>query len=192
MVNEMFYFRACTKCSEWKNFDEFRRSTTSGYADGYHTWCLSCEKVYKKDTRQHQLLTKRIDYARNRDRWVVYQKKALGGDARKKYVKTVRARWNGMKARARRRNMSCTISFEEYAEIMKQDCFYCNGKLDDVSIGAGLDRIDNSKGYESGNVLRCCRVCNTTRMANHTVDETKHMIESLLEYRNRKNSLVAI
>ena len=38
-------------------------------------------------------------------------------------------------------------------------------------MGAGMDRLDNSKGYVEGNVVSCCYDCNTARFDNFTFEE---------------------
>jgi hypothetical protein len=49
----------------------------------------------------------------------------------------------------------------EYAALVAQPCWYCGGPLPEY--GYGLDRIDETAGYEASNVLPCCRWCNTYR-----------------------------
>lgn len=39
--------------------------------------------------------------------------------------------------------------------------------------GIGLDRLDNAKGYEPGNVVSCCSECNIARSDNFTPEEMK-------------------
>lgn len=47
------------------------------------------------------------------------------------------------------------LTFEEFLEIVKQPCFYCGDTTSN-----GIDRVDNNKGYISGNMVSCCKVCN--------------------------------
>ena len=47
------------------------------------------------------------------------------------------------------------LTEEEFKNISKQDCYYC-GK-DGPN---GIDRVDNSIGYEFRNCVPCCKHCN--------------------------------
>jgi hypothetical protein len=52
-------------------------------------------------------------------------------------------------------------------------------------MGAHLDRIDNNKGYLFNNVLPCGSLCNSIRMNNLTVEETKDCINAILAGRKQ-------
>jgi hypothetical protein len=58
------------------------------------------------------------------------------------------------KARAIKHGISFDISYRYYDYLVTLPCVYCN----DVS--TGLDRIDNTKGYITGNIAPSCRQCN--------------------------------
>lgn len=70
-------------------------------------------------------------------------------------------RFSGLKTRAKRRGLACTILFEDYKKLILQPCFYCGKKLQ--RFGIGLDRIDSLKGYTKKNVAPCCPICNTIK-----------------------------
>jgi hypothetical protein len=74
-----------------------------------------------------------------------------------------------IKRNAKIRNLSFLLSDEEVRSLSKQNCHYCglepkqkahqkysNGDY----IYNGIDRINNSKGYEIENVVPCCVTCN--------------------------------
>lgn len=94
-------------------------------------------------------------------------------------------RYTNARTRAKRKNLEFTIPKEKYIDLINKPCYYCNEKLIEV-YGIGLDRIDNNKGYTEENVLTCCGNCNRTRADRFTVEETKVMINALLEYRKKK------
>ena len=66
---------------------------------------------------------------------------------------------------------------EEFKKLVNQSCFYCGSEpsnkaskhpyKDGEFVYNGIDRIDNSRGYEIGNVVPCCFICNR---AKHTLD----------------------
>lgn len=76
-----------------------------------------------------------------------------------------------------------TISFGEYEQLLSEGCFYCGKSLIETETGAGLDRIDNSKGYTFDNVLPCCRMCNGVRGTALSIEETQVAVNAILELR---------
>lgn len=74
------------------------------------------------------------------------------------------------KANAIRRGVSWELSEVEFDSLTSQDCHYCNqppsgiAKPSDSSNGSfvynGIDRVDNSSGYKTHNVVPCCKDCN--------------------------------
>lgn len=74
------------------------------------------------------------------------------------------------KIHARDLKLSYNLSFDDVTKITSSNCFYCNSepsqKVDiDSNHGTfyiynGIDRMDSSKGYETDNVLPCCKTCN--------------------------------
>lgn len=79
--------------------------------------------------------------------------------------------------RAKRNGKAWTLSWIEFASLIKMDCHYCgkepsrqfkrNGA---VLIYSGLDRKNNRKGYIQGNVVACCSRCNTSKGAKRMSD----------------------
>lgn len=65
-----------------------------------------------------------------------------------------------------------TLSLEEFSNITKQNCYYCNSepvfperfknefKQREIEYFNGIDRIDSSKGYILDNCVPCCSICN--------------------------------
>jgi hypothetical protein len=79
-----------------------------------------------------------------------------------------------MKGIAKTRQQSWDLTEDECHELISQLCQYCGGPLPDY--GIGLDRLDNTHGYERNNVIPCCKFCNTARNELFTVDEMKQFI----------------
>lgn len=73
---------------------------------------------------------------------------------------------------ATRRNLSFSLTREQFIDIVTKDCFYCG---DSPSIKAvapgnngyfirnGIDRVDSSKGYYIENCVPCCTICNRAK-----------------------------
>jgi len=79
--------------------------------------------------------------------------------------------WQRYQLSARKRGKEFTITYDEFASIIKADCFYCgerpsnivrlNFKTTDTSmLYNGIDRMDNKKGYTADNCVPCCKSCN--------------------------------
>lgn len=80
--------------------------------------------------------------------------------------------FTSFRTRARRRNLVSNLSKALFTELVDSDCYYCGNepanKENDrgkVYIYQGIDRVDNSKGYEVDNVVPCCIVCNKMKKA---------------------------
>ena len=82
---------------------------------------------------------------------------------------------NYYKANARKRGYIFNLTEEQFAEITKRDCHYCEAKPNNTVRRLrgngdytynGIDRIDNNKGYTMDNVVPCCKICN---QAKHTL-----------------------
>lgn len=77
------------------------------------------------------------------------------------------------KDRAKSYGREFTLTFEEWSGFtLSQPCFYCS-KPPRLFLGgvrkhpiylSGLDRIDNSLGYLTTNVVPCCIECNQSKM----------------------------
>lgn len=70
-----------------------------------------------------------------------------------------RTRFNQGEVHAKRRGWLWTIPYEQWLLLVAPGtCHYCKGPLNET--GHGLDRRDNTKGYEEHNVVPCCLSCN--------------------------------
>jgi hypothetical protein len=82
------------------------------------------------------------------------------------------------KGSAKERGKVFNLSRRQVAEIVRQGCYYCGRGPDkeqsrvrgaggkrlvsgrEVMKYSGIDRVDNAIGYELGNCVPCCSVCN--------------------------------
>jgi hypothetical protein len=72
------------------------------------------------------------------------------------YHKQPKGKYVIYKNGALKRNHEFTITIEEFTMFWQKGCYYCGTCIETI----GLDRIDNSKGYITGNILACCTTCN--------------------------------
>lgn len=92
------------------------------------------------------------------------------------------------KARSKSTLKDFSLTIQEFAEIISKPCYYC-GKLPSntarhdsrfaVVNYSGIDRVDNLRGYVSGNVLPCCGVCNTMKQQLSVSEFISHIVNIL-------------
>ena len=96
---------------------------------------------------------------------------------------------------SRRRKIDFNLSREEFALLIKQKCFYCGKEPSQIihskfnngdCVYNGLDRVDNSKGYEVNNVVPCCGTCNRAKLTM-SIEEFLNWIKQV--YANRENMI---
>ena len=80
---------------------------------------------------------------------------------------------------AKRRNIPFNLTLDEVKHIIHQPCHYCGAIESDTFSNRdrgylikhnGMDRVDCVKGYEVGNIVPCCKVCN---FAKHTMTQNE-------------------
>jgi hypothetical protein len=94
---------------------------------------------------------------------------------------------------ARVRNLTCTLNFEQFKSIVLNNCYYCDeppavkdwGRERQV-IKNGVDRVNNSKGYEFENCVACCIFCNTAKLT-YSQEEFFNKIEKVYMKHINKN-----
>jgi hypothetical protein len=79
---------------------------------------------------------------------------------------------------AKTRGLLYELSLNDFVAITQKNCHYCGQKPINVYTARGgsiytyngIDRLDNTRGYVSGNCMPCCAVCNYMK-TNFTVDK---------------------
>ena len=73
---------------------------------------------------------------------------------------------------AKKRSHAFLITLEQFLELTAQRCHYCGflpsnytkfSKTNGDYVYNGLDRVDNTIGYELSNLVPCCRQCNIAK-----------------------------
>jgi hypothetical protein len=93
--------------------------------------CIDCKKIQRRKATQ-----------RNKEKH--------------QYHKRPKNVYNRYQRGATRRNFVFELSFEEFNELINKSCHYCG----DTPKQIGIDRVDNTLGYTSNNVVSCCTECN--------------------------------
>jgi hypothetical protein len=130
--------KVCSVCKTAKPVDEFHKSKSA--KDGLRYPCKICcntaNKIYRRTDRGR---AQRVVQAL---RWQSKNPIAHGfGQYRRNAVL---------------RHHEFKLTREEFESFMGVPCHYCGA----VSEQVGLDRVVNSLGYSSDNVVSCCSACN--------------------------------
>lgn len=74
------------------------------------------------------------------------------------------------RASAGRRGIDFTLDEDEHRALVLAPCWYCGAPpCNTLSYAgyeleySGIDRLDSHRGYGAGNVVPCCRFCNTLK-----------------------------
>lgn len=70
-----------------------------------------------------------------------------------------RKRYDRLRGSALNTNRLFKLSFDEYKEIRKTECFYCGQTYQVMTI----DRVDNDQGYNKYNCVSACHSCNRSK-----------------------------
>jgi hypothetical protein len=96
--------------------------------------------------------------------------------------------YRSYRAGAVSRGLDFSITLEEFAAISGQNCAYCNSpprtrkyRIRLITFN-GVDRLDSSSGYTSGNVVPCCKRCNIAKL-DSTVAEFAEWIDAVAKHR---------
>lgn len=99
------------------------------------------------------------------------------------------------KQQAKERGFSFRLSKKSFRALVQQNCVYCGAKPSNISKGfskrsgdfiySGIDRVNSSKGYVSGNVVACCEWCNRMKL-DHTAKEFLEHVTRIVEYQKSK------
>jgi len=161
----------CNKCDQWKNLSEFHRRKSA--EDGLQYMCRTCQKQYNKrwhneNREYHNQCRKRwrednIEHCLQYDKQYWQQNKNYYRKYRKQYRRTLKGRidemWRNMKESQYRRDIPLNITKDEFLEICDQNRGTLEALMEQWKANnyvraytPSVDRIDNTKGYELGNI----------------------------------------
>jgi hypothetical protein len=169
--------KICPSCNIIKTFDEFY--AVKDRSDGLHKFCKSC--LYKDFRNRIQNMTPE-KLKRFRDLQKKWRQRYISTEegsqkqkeaAYRNYT-SIKGRWLACRSVQKRKGRIWSLTLEEFRQLVSNQCHYCSGPLPKTS--SGLDRKDNSRGYEIDNVLPCCTICNLSRRNHFTVEEMEKFI----------------
>ncbi len=97
------------------------------------------------------------------------------------------------KKQAKDRGYSFDLDKEVFKQLVDSSCFYCgsipNNKVsnskDNYYLYNGIDRKDNTQGYNKDNVVPCCRVCNRAKN-NMSMEDFMAWIYTITQFNTTK------
>jgi 5-methylcytosine-specific restriction endonuclease McrA len=136
-----------------------------------------CRQIF--DTRRDHLLAGKVNSCGQE-----YRHKTIRGP--RKYPNPVMGFWFGSyKNAAKKRGLSFTINPAQLLTIALHPCHYCGQKPSEVKAKSGrhihhfsmngLDRVDNTRGYELDNLVSCCKDCNWSKGEKSVEDFLSHI-----------------
>ena len=146
--------RRCWKCKKIFPLDAEHFYRNKNEIAGLQYICKECSRKNRK-----RYYHKNVEKERKYSKEYRASNKEYFKEWRRKYLNTVKGKYNSYKCDANRRNKKeWNLTLEEFERIIKQPCAYCGEKGENGLVG--VDRLDNNKGYVKGNVIPCCAVCN--------------------------------
>jgi hypothetical protein len=104
-----------------------------------------------------------------------------------------RSIYSSYKLNAKSRGFDFNIDFDYAVSILKSDCHYCGIEPSNTYMKSyynatynGIDRVNNTKGYEMDNIVSCCKMCNIAKN-NNTEEYFLQWVKRLSEYQRLKH-----
>jgi hypothetical protein len=81
---------------------------------------------------------------------------------------------------AKRRNLVFNLTLDLFARLLESPCFYCG-----FEPSLGIDRVDNSLGYDSVNSAPCCKQCNQMK-SNRSKEQFVTQCQTVVSYQSQR------
>lgn len=141
-------------------------------------------KEYYKKNRERIILRARESYARNKEKCKI---------RKRRYFKTAGGIYVYLTHRLTNSNKFDLLKiskddFINWYNSQEQKCFYCRRTLQEIKLDKtqarkvirrfSIDRMDNNRGYEKGNMVFACSRCNSIKNNFFTKDEMLKIIKT--------------
>lgn len=103
------------------------------------------------------------------------------------YENNPKRQYDSLVRNAGYRNITNELSMDDYLNIAKNNCFYCE-ELHERGFN-GIDRQDSLQGYNKQNCVSCCKMCNYMKN-DHSLDTFHKKIEHILTYNGIINGVL--
>lgn len=102
---------------------------------------------------------------KEREKYREHREERLKWQREYKEREPLKHHYNKNKNGASNRRIAFSLTIEQFSNYWQKPCTYCGDSIKTI----GLDRVDSTKGYEEGNIVPCCIVCNKMK-TNYTKD----------------------
>lgn len=101
-------------------------------------------------------------------------------------VSAMKKLYYGYKRDAAKRGHEFMLTIDQFKKLTSSECFYCgtapSSRAGDIRnngfyIFNGIDRVDNSIGYDTENVVPCCKRCNGMKSDTSKQDFLEHILK---------------
>lgn len=92
--------------------------------------------------------------------------------------------YSNTRSRANFHNFTFDLSMQDFHNLIRMPCHYCNDKSDIKQIrnhntrlllrANGIDRVNNLLGYVISNCVPCCEMCNRSKGTNTAQEYLNH------------------
>ncbi len=185
--------KRCYLCKTDKEFGEFGRSKRE--KDGLRKECRKCRSKYYLKTPERISEWNIQRDAQIKKLGLLTKGRKSSDECRLKMSIAKKKLWVEKghdhsisafnKIYSRYKNKGLKIEKEIFKKMIVKNCFYCasppssssySTTKEGVFIYNGLDRVDNTRGYELENIVTCCIICNQSKL-NRTLDQFKEWIK---------------
>lgn len=94
--------------------------------------------------------------------------------------------FSSYKSRAKRKELIFNIPSDVFEVLKERPCYFCRTTKEQV----GVDRINNAKGYVSGNCVPCCWDCNRSKSNKSLKEYKEYLLRFNKDLRLSDNPLV--
>lgn len=137
------------------------------------SWARNNVNRVREKSKRYRLRHQDKDRARCRDFMSSYRKTSKFAAWMHAYKIGEKYKWTTLRTSAKAKGLPVTITFAQAVRLFRSNCYYCGHEAPADGYGYRVDRLDNTKGYEKGNVVACCKPCNFAKCAD-TPEEFTH------------------
>ena len=159
------FVKICIECKERRHISWFKRTSEVPFEK-----CKKCRKIQtEKEQNSLQIKADEIGISLNRYKKRIYEGKnrehinARKATNKKKSPNWALNKYKSCEYSAKSRDLKFEIEEDLFLLLIKLPCGYCGKSSENKDIG--IDRIDSSVGYVSGNFIQCCKMCNLMKMS---------------------------
>lgn len=145
--------------------------------------CLECKEAICSATKSELSRGKKKGYCKHCSSRVAAIKNTL---------EPFKTKYNRLVYNAKRRNIDCSITYEEYLSFCNTTCHYCENIIEwhphKQPDKTNLDRKNNNLGYHLDNCVPCCWECNDLKSDKFSYDEFLLLTSGLKSIRIMRTS----